>query len=217
MPSGPEISQSRLSRRAALASVLVAGAAAAGCTADHVEQPVVAPGTTPSGAELDPDVALAAEALTHEQDMLDALRATAARHPRLRSALAAAIDTHDQHVRLLTKAVPAEARPGAGSSSAPATSTAGPSAPSPASSSPASPSTDDAGPDRRDRRRVPGHPQRAVRRLARLEDELSVADRRSSFAAGSGSFARVLASMAGAAAQQSVVLQALADSAGGAR
>jgi hypothetical protein len=56
--------------------------------------------------------------------------------------------------------------------------------------------------------KVPGDARRAVRQLARLEDELSLADKRSAFDAQSGGFARVLASMAASAAQQSAMLSA---------
>jgi hypothetical protein len=47
-----------------------------------------------------------------------------------------------------------------------------------------------------------------LRAIARREDELSLVDKRSAFAAESGAFARVLASMAASAAQQAVVLRA---------
>jgi hypothetical protein len=57
--------------------------------------------------------------------------------------------------------------------------------------------------------RVPGDPARAVRAIARREDELALVDKRSAFAAESGAFARVLASMAASAAQQAVVLRAV--------
>ena len=65
--------------------------------------------------------------------------------------------------------------------------------------------------------RVPGDAARAVRAIARREDELSLVDKRSAFAAESGAFARVLASMAASAAQQAVVLRAASVSSGGAR
>jgi len=46
----------------------------------------------------------------------------------------------------------------------------------------------------------------ALAELARAEEELSLLDKRSAFAAQSGAFARVLASMAAAAAQQVALL-----------
>ena len=55
---------------------------------------------------------------------------------------------------------------------------------------------------------MPRDAAQALRALARHEDELSLEDKRSAFAAESGSFARVLASMAASAAQQATVLRA---------
>jgi hypothetical protein len=109
-----------------------------------------------------------------------------------------------QHVRLLNRAVPAEAR----TSPSPSGSVTGsvPSGkPSAASPSAASPS---AGPGHEPK--VPADPGRALLALARHEDQLSLDARRNAFAAGSGSFARLLASMAAAAAQQAAVLRARA-------
>lgn len=54
---------------------------------------------------------------------------------------------------------------------------------------------------------VPADPGRAVRVIARREDELALVDKRSAFAAESGAFARLLASMAASAAQQAVALR----------
>jgi hypothetical protein len=51
--------------------------------------------------------------------------------------------------------------------------------------------------------RVPADPEAALRALAQAEDRLAAEHRRSAFDAASGPFARVLASMAAAAAQQS--------------
>lgn len=220
MPTPSELPLPRLTRRAALTSVLAAAAVAGGCTADHVEPPVVAPETTPAGGvDLDPDVALAAEALTHEQGMLDVLRATIDRHGQLERLLRDAVATHEEHVRLLVKAVPAEARPSAVPEEATTASAPSPSAPSPSASSSggADQSEKLSARARRQRRRVPDDVQRAVHRLARLEEQLGVDDRRTAFAAGSGSFARVLASMAGAAAQHAAVLRSRADGAGRSR
>jgi hypothetical protein len=65
--------------------------------------------------------------------------------------------------------------------------------------------------------RVPGDAAGAVRAIARREDELALVDKRSAFAAESGAFARVLASMAASASQQAVVLRAAVVPPGGAR
>jgi hypothetical protein len=53
---------------------------------------------------------------------------------------------------------------------------------------------------------VPRRPRQALADLAAAEDALALLDKRSAFAAQSGAFARVLASMAAAAAQQAVLL-----------
>lgn len=58
--------------------------------------------------------------------------------------------------------------------------------------------------------RVAATRRSAVLALARRERDLGVAAKQSAFAAESGAFARVLASMAAAAAQQSVTLRGLA-------
>ena len=125
-----------------------------------------------------PDVELAAQVLAREQEMLARVRRTARRHAPLRDQLAAVMTIHVRHVDLLSEAVP---DPG----NAPTPSTATP-APTPPA--------------------VPADPARALRRLARQEDTLSLQNRQSAFAARSGGFARLLASMAAASAQQAVLL-----------
>ncbi|MGA9748785.1 MAG: hypothetical protein WBQ50_15105, partial [Nocardioides sp.] len=57
---------------------------------------------------------------------------------------------------------------------------------------------------------VPRDRRRAVLDLAGHEDSLALVDKRSAFAAESGAFARVLASMGAAAAQQAAALRAAA-------
>jgi hypothetical protein len=147
----------------------------------------------------DPDVALAAEVLVAEQALLDRIDATVARHPRLEQLLTAVRESHAAHIALLSDAVPDDARSAAASPTpSPA---ADPLAPSPAPSHDA----DEAGSDAL---RVPRDADRAVRVIAHDEDELGRANRTSAFTAESGSFARVLSSMAAAAAQQSVALSA---------
>jgi hypothetical protein len=100
--------------------------------------------------------------------------------------LAATRDVHAAHVDLLADAAPDGPSPSAAASPS--------DSPSPSA---------DTGPGR-----VAQDPGRALRALARHEDELSLADKRSAFSAESGSFARVLGSMAAAAAQQATVLRA---------
>lgn len=188
MPS-PSLSRCALSRRTALLGAVVLGTA--GCTPyslgeDHERAGDLEP-APPSGPRADPDVALAAAVLAAEQSLVDLVDATLEEHPRLAGVLASTRATHTAHIDLL-----ADAAPDGPSASAAPESSLGPSpAPGPRS-----------GP------RVPPDPEQALRAVARHEDELSLADKRSAFAAESGSFARVLASMAAAAAQQSAALRA---------
>lgn len=138
-------------------------------------------GPTPATEQRsDPDVALAAGVLVAEQSLLDRIDATVAKHPRLERTLAATREGHAAHVALLSDAVPRDLRSLA--------------------ASPAESPSEPIG--------VPRDVERAVRVLARAEDDLGQANRTSAFTTRSGSFARVLASMAAAAAQQAVVLAA---------
>lgn len=141
------------------------------------------------GPRTDPDVALAATVLGAEQGLVDRVDATVAAHPRLEVALAGTREIHAAHVALLADAAPDGPTPSPTAS--PSTEVTGSASPPGADPSP----------------RVPRDPARALVALARHEDELSLADRRSAFAAESGAFARVLASMAAAAAQQSAALR----------
>jgi hypothetical protein len=143
--------------------------------------------------DTDPDVALAATVLADEQGMLDRVLATVRRHPRLATTLAGARTAHTAHVDLLTAAVPQD---GSSPSAAPSVEPA----PAPAPGAGAT--------------RVPARAAAALAALAREEDGLSLLGRRSAFAAESGAFARVLASMAASSAQQA---RALSDAAGRAR
>jgi hypothetical protein len=124
-----------------------------------------------------PDVTLAAVVLRREQRVLDRVLATARRHPRLGPSLAGARAAHRAHVALLTRAVPRSAR----------------------TTSPGLPST-------RRHAAVPREPAAALAALARAEAELAAAGADGSLQARSGAFARLLGSMAAAAAQQSAVL-----------
>lgn len=174
-----------VSRRTAIGGVAaVTAAVAAGCTGEDS-----GPGTTAAprrSGPPSPDVALAAAVLVDEQAMLDRVLATARRYPRLAGTLAEARTAHRAHVALLTRAVPEDDRPGS---------------PSASPSVPAAP---------RRRPVVPADPGAALAVLATAESRLTAVDQRSALAAESGPFARVLASMAAAAAQQAFALMAAA-------
>jgi hypothetical protein len=173
-----------VSRRTALGgtvlAAVLAGGLAAGCTAPGRR----GSGTRPQGSPADPDVTLLSAALDSERRLLDRVSATVRRHPGLSATLAGARAAHRAHVDLL--------RAGAPSSSP----TASPSASASASGSTAPP--------------VPGTPAAALLALAGAEDDQSGSVRKDALAARSGAFARVLASMAAAAAQQAVHLRAAA-------
>ena len=191
MPS-PSSSRRALSRRTTLLGAVALGTAA--CTPYSLDEDQRRAGrpSAPTATEeprSDPDVPLAAAVLDAEQGLVDRIDATVAAHPRLERVLAGTREVHAAHVALLADAAPGE--------------------PSPTASPPASDdASDGASPTEEASPRVPGDPARALRALARHEDELSLADKRSAFAAESGGFARVLGSMAAAAAQQAAVLRA---------
>ena len=195
MPS-PVPARSALTRRTAIGGAAAVGAVVVtGCTPSGIDRRSRRSAVAAPTPDTDPDVALAATVLADEQAMLDRIAATVARHPGLDGRLAAARAAHQAHVDLLTKAVPAKARV---SPSQDATPSVSPSvAPSPA----ATPV-------------VPARPPRALAVLANEEDRLSLVGRRSAFAARSGAFARVLASMSASAAQHAATL---ADTTGGRR
>ena len=195
MPSIPP-SRRALSRRTALLGAVALGAA--GCTPYSPQESrrressagPIAPAEVP---RVDPDVPLAASVLSAEQAMVDLVDATVTTHPRLAHLLDPTRAVHTAHIGLLAHAVP-------GSSATPSASA---SSPSPSAASPGSPSATPS-PRTYD---VPQDRAKALRQVAREEDALSLADKRSAFAAESGAFARVLASMAAAAAQQAAVLR----------
>jgi hypothetical protein len=189
----PARAAGRLSRRSALLGTIALGTAA--CTPYSLGEDQRDAGRTPTPTpapepRTDPDVALAAQVLAAEQAALDKVKRTIAAHPRLERLLGPVRDGHAAHVDLLAEAAPDEPDASASGSPSPG-----------ATPSPAEESGARSG-------RVPHDAARAVRSLAEAEDELSRANRTSAFTAQSGSFARVLASMAAAAAQQSVVLRA---------
>jgi hypothetical protein len=198
VPTTPSDVRGGLSRRTAMGLAAAGVVVATGCTPSGVDRrarPQPSRSAEPAPAQ-DPDVALAATVLTGEQAMLDRVLATARRHPGVAPALAEVETMHRAHVRLLTDAVPDDGRSRA-SASASASASAPSAAASPAPSESGSPA-------------VPGRPGAALALLASEEQRLGRIGKRSAFAAESGAFARVLASMAAAAGQQAVALNAAA-------
>lgn len=178
-----------LTRRATFAAAAGSVALAAGCTPNAANAPSRRD-ARPRAPEPDPDVALAATVLADEQRLIDRIDATVARHQQLAALLTDPRAAHEAHVALLRDAAPDEP------------------APSPESSPGSSPSADAPRAEDTDRTpRAPRDPLRALRALARDEDDLALVDKRSAFAAESGAFARVLASMAASAAQHAVLLR----------
>ncbi len=188
MPS-PDSSPAGLPRRTVLGGLLGL-AALAGCTGTG-PRPAGIRRPAATSTATDPDVVLAATVLAAEQAALERIRATMLRHPQLRRVLSGTEQVHDQHARLLAHAVPTSAP-----SPSPSTS------PSP-SASPSASASASTGPTVR----VPPDPARALAAIAATEDELTLLGRRSSFSAQSGAFARILATMAAASAQQAVLLR----------
>lgn len=199
----------RLTRRGLLAACVAGAATLAGCTSDAPDRPRTGPSASGGGtsgravAQVDPDVAVAVEALTAQRAAVDLLTATVQRHPRLAPALTATREVHEAHVALLEDAVPAELRPSPTASNSPSpTATASPGGASPGA------------PDRRTR--VPRRRGRALAEVVAAEQALATTTKQQAFSAQSGAFARVLGSMAAAAAQQATVLARSATRSGGA-
>lgn len=182
---GP-LSGAPLSRRAALAVLAAAvGGVVAGCTPER-QQPR-ARRQEPVEPQVDPDVAVAAEALADQRAMVELIEATQRRHRGLGELLAPALATHQAHVAMLKDAVQDDV---------PVSPSGSPSA----SASPSASGSPQPGP------RVPGDQARALARVVRAEQELRTSTKRLAFKAESGAFARVLGSMTAAAAQQAVLL-----------
>ena len=183
VPPAPSVT-----RRTALVAVAGSAASVAACSpnASRARARLRARRNRETEPAVDPDVLLAATVLADEQRVLDLVDATIARFPRLEDALSPARDAHTAHIALLQDAAPDEPLP-----------TAGPS------------DTATEAPERSFE--VPPDRRRAVKRLARHEEDLALIDKRSAFAAESGAFARVLASMAASAAQQAAVLDRIAE------
>jgi hypothetical protein len=191
--STPSPARTGLSRRTAV-GVGAAGAAVAlgGCTPRGIDRRPKRGRPRPTrAAGVDPDVALAATVLRDEQGLLDRVLATLQRHPRLEAELTTARSAHQAHVSLLRDAVPDDLVTPSPSGSSPS--------PSVSASAPASVSPPPAV-------AVPRRPPAALAAVARAEERLALVGRRSAFAARSGAFARVLASMAASASQQAATL-----------
>lgn len=170
-----------MSRRAALAVLAAAAAGAvAGCTPAREQHRVRRRHVE---AKVDPDVAVAADALAGQKAVLELIAATQERHKGLAQVLTQPLTTQQAHVAVLARAVPDDVSP------SPST----------------SPSPSPSGPDRRTR--VPGDPARALQKVVRAEQDLRTSTKRLAFNAESGAFARILGSMAAAAAQQAAVLE----------
>ncbi len=181
----PRSDRLALSRRATLAAF---GALAVGACSPYESRPAprsqrLAPLPKPEPG-IDPDVLLAADVLAAERAVLQRVDDTIAAFPRLAPALAGVRATHTAHVDLLEQATPPKRAP--------------------------SPSPSDT-PSAAEPARVPGRLDVAVRALAGAEEELSTSEKQSAFAAESGVFARALASMAAAAAQQAVLVREAAQ------
>ncbi|HEU4514217.1 MAG TPA: hypothetical protein VFR87_14010 [Nocardioidaceae bacterium] len=175
----------RLTRRAALGAVVGGGLVACTPPRRGLERRERRP--EPVEPEVDPDVAVATEALAAQTAIIELVRATQERHGSLRRALTPVLAAHEAHAALLSDAVPAEAT---------ASASASPSASgSPSPSAPAG-----------RRAAVPKDRTRALKQVVAAEQELTTTTKRHAFKAQSGSFARVLGSMAAAAAQNAVVL-----------
>jgi hypothetical protein len=210
-----------LDRRHAL-GVLGAGLAAtvlSSCTPGGKPEPL--PPVREPTPGVDPDVVVAGDTLAAEREMLEAIDATMARHQGLQPLLAPVAAVHQAHVDLLTRAVPGSstspsANPSASPSAGPSF-LASPSAAPPGSPAGASPSGSPSGSASPSTSGVPRDPDRALRRLARHEDRLSLFDKQQAFTARSGAFARLLASMAAAAAQQAMGLGHRPNGTGGSR
>ena len=116
MPRGTSLpAPAALSRRALGGLAVATGLTAlSACTEDGAGGPVL-----PVDPAADPDVALAVEAWSAETRLLQQVRATQRRHPRLRRRLQVVHRTHAAHVTVLARAVPAEELPTAPAAPAP--------------------------------------------------------------------------------------------------
>jgi hypothetical protein len=177
-PPSPDPSAG-VSRRVVLAGLAAAaGAALVGCTEEgQPPRPKAQP--SPVVASVDPDVAVAAEALASQQEILDLLEATGRRHRDLSAQLAPVVAAHKAHADLLADAVPE------GVSVSPS--------PTPGPRSPG-------------RHAVPRSRAGGLAEVVEAEQQLATVTKRQAFRAESGAFARLLGSMAAAAAQSAAAL-----------
>jgi hypothetical protein len=207
-PSSRAVTGARMTRRAALAAAAgLSVGAVVGCTSQRQGRRGEEP-PEPVEPEVDPDVAVAAEALANQEQILELLGATGERHPGLGRALAAVVAAHEAHAALLADAVPPEV------TAEPTTSPTASPAPGGADTQ-ATPESPEGSPSPDGRRtQVPRNPARALDRVVAAERELATATKQHAFRARSGGFARLLASMAAAAAQHEVVLASSAPAGG---
>jgi hypothetical protein len=141
--------------------------------------------STPSPPEVDPDVAVATEALAAMSSVLAWAERVGERHPGLAVRLAGLLAAHRAHTDVLDDAVPQDAGP---------TASASPSRLSP------SPDLGEPLPT------VPPTPGRALERVVVEERALATAFKQLAFRARSGPFARLLGSIAASAAQHAAAL-----------
>jgi hypothetical protein len=190
IPSSRAATGARMSRRGALAAAAgLAASAVVGCTPERQRRRGEEP-PEPVEPEVDPDVVVAAEALANQEQILELLGATSERHPGLAQRLAPAVAAHEAHAALLADAVPPDVEADLTTSPTPIPTTP----PSPTSGPEAAPT------------RVPRNRARAIDRVVAAERELATATKQHAFRARSGGFARLLGSMAAAAAQNEAVL-----------
>lgn len=210
LPSSPA-DGFRLSRRAALAAlVATVGGVVVGCTSPPEDRRGKDSAPRPPEPSVDPDVAVAAEALANQRQVLALLEATRERHPRLAGDLAPAIAAHQAHADMLSDAVPPGVPVRPSLSPSPAASTGGSHAPSPSAadeSTSAGPGEGNPG-ETAPTLAVPRKRARALAQVVAAERELATSTKRHAFRAESGAFARLLGSMAAASAQYAVVLSA---------
>lgn len=197
-PPSPSRRATTLSRRTALLGAL--GTTTLACSPYELQtqqrpRKVRPTPTTAEAPVVDPDVELATTVVAAERALLERIDATVRRHPRLERVLAAAREVHGVHVSLLEDAVPDGDRASDEEARTPG--------PTSSPTEPGATPTDEPS----QQARVPRDRVRALRAVATAEDELALTAKQSSFAAESGAFARVLASMAAASAQQSAVLR----------
>lgn len=170
-----------------------------GCTSGDPDSGLATGSERPA---VDPDVAVAVEALALLGSTRDLVSAVGDRHPELHGRLAPAHAAHQAHVAMLDGAVPDLSPAAPSDSSTPSSPSSSDSSPRPSGTPP------DVGPkggvevspD------VPRDPARALARVVTAEEALTTAVKRLAFRAHSGPFARLLGSIAASAAQHAAGL-----------